>query len=175
MGYSATKFNLIFGCYVMILGILGLYTPNQLLQFINLLNSFVLPFLSSVNENHIYSDFYIITFLLVTVIGFFYVIGSIIGLIQKNQSFAISSVFSRSALCIGILYLTFVENRISSGFVIFVVQDGLTALITLMILKMKELDKESLELEKKTPLNTCLIGFFAFVVIGGAVVSIFTV
>ncbi|KAJ2990325.1 hypothetical protein HDV02_004477, partial [Globomyces sp. JEL0801] len=33
----------------------------------------------------------------------------------------------------------------------------------------KELDKESLELEKKTPLNTCLIGFFAFVVIGGAV------
>ena len=131
---TATKFNLAFGAYVMALGLTGMSKPALISWAVDMVNSAALsqlqlsPLPTKGND----SEFSVLLFMMVFLVGLVYVVNSIIAIIVSDtkQMYAMASVVSRITLSVTILKLVYIDHRISSGFVLFVFQDTITAAIT---------------------------------------------
>jgi len=146
---TATKFNLAFGAYVMALGLTGMSKPALIPWVIDTINSAALPQLelSPFPTKGYDSEFPVVFFMLVFVIGLIYVVNSIIAIIMSDtkQMYAMASVVARIFLSVTILKLVYMDHRISSGFVIFVFQDTITAAVTVyQIMTEKDHGKEKI-------------------------------
>ncbi len=131
--HPANVLNLIFGLYVMALGAVGMSNPQFLVDNLNntavkMLGLQPLPSVGSDLSTPV-AQFATTCWMLAFLIGLVYARCSFV----DDLHFARTSVISRAALCVLVAVLVHFK-RMSSGLLAFVVQDGSTALITLILL-----------------------------------------
>lgn len=130
---AANYFGLVFGLYVLALGIYGFFDPTSLFVLVNKVNPLPIPKLPEVGLDH---QGFVITFALTSAVGFYYVFNHSIALWNRSETFAHSSVFGRLGFSAMLMYGVSV-NRIDAGFIIFVLQDTLTSFISYILLDKK--------------------------------------
>eukprot|EP00759_Apiculatamorpha_spiralis_P044536 PhF_6_TR41503/c1_g2_i1/m.62900 len=111
-----------FGLFVMLLCTPGIFAPDFV---VNTLNQQVVSPLG-LDKFQAPNDAALVLYTLGAAVGFIYVLNG------GSPSFAINSIFTRFFFAGGLLYLI-LTKKIGNGFLLFVVQDGGTAIIQLLL------------------------------------------
>jgi len=127
---NACTFNIYFGLYISALGLAGLFFPTDTITMLNLYLTMPLGLTAFTHHSSANNEYFMLAFFLVFYLGFIYTVA---GLMQNRGFFTISIISRVTLVCCGFPYLIR-RGMLSNAYLIFVAQDGVTSIITAILL-----------------------------------------